>query len=152
MQPLVLWREEGKEGEGQGPGPGERSCRHTGTHPPIQLPLTQTLSFLSYHTHPVILFFFNHLEDKVDYNYQGNNNFINGSQVPCLDCKAYLTCQTLTQLNVIGSNMDGPSDYHTKSSKSDKKRHTWYHSYVESKKWYKWTYLQNRNRLIRPEK
>ena len=23
----------------------------------------------------------------------------------------------------------------------------WYHSYVESKKWYKWTYLQNRNRL-----
>ena len=23
----------------------------------------------------------------------------------------------------------------------------WYHLYVESKKWYKWTYLQNRNRI-----
>ena len=24
---------------------------------------------------------------------------------------------------------------------------TWYHLYVDLKKWYKWTYLQNRNRL-----
>ena len=24
---------------------------------------------------------------------------------------------------------------------------TWYHLYVESKKWHKWTYLRNRNRL-----
>ena len=24
---------------------------------------------------------------------------------------------------------------------------TWYHLYIESKKWYKWTYLQNKNRL-----
>ena len=78
-------------------------------------------SVSSFTTHILSSFFFNHLEDKVDYNYQGNNNFINGSQVPCLDCKGYLTCQTLTQLNVIGSNMDAPSDYHTKSSKSDKK-------------------------------
>lgn len=89
-------------------------------HPPIQLPLTQTLSFLSYHTHPVILFLII-LEDNVDYNYQGNNSFINGSQVPCPACKGYLTCQTLTQLNVIGSNIHGPNDYHSKSSSQTKK-------------------------------
>ena len=31
-----------------------------------------------------------------------------------------------------------------------RKTNIWYHSYVESnlKKWYKWIYLQNRNRLI----
>ena len=28
----------------------------------------------------------------------------------------------------------------------------WYHLYVESKKWYKWTYLQNRKRLIHIKK
>ena len=41
------------------------------------------------------------------------------------------------------SNMD--RDYHTKWSKSYEDK---YHMiYVESKIWYKWTYLQNRNRL-----
>ena len=52
--------------------------------------------------------------------------------------------------NAICSNMDGPRDYCTKWSKSDRERQIpWYHSYVESnlQKWYKWTYLQNRNRL-----
>ena len=73
-------------------------------------------------THILSSFFFNHLEDNVDYNYQGNNSFINGSQVPCPACKGYLTCQTLTQLNVIGSNIHGPNDYHSKSSKPDKKK------------------------------
>ena len=35
-----------------------------------------------------------------------------------------------------------------KWSKSDRKINImWCHLYVESKKWYKWTYLQNRNRL-----
>ena len=43
--------------------------------------------------------------------------------------------------------MDGPRDYCTKWSKSDKDKYydiTWYHSYVESEKLYKWAYLQNR--------
>ena len=30
---------------------------------------------------------------------------------------------------------------------SQRKTNTWYHSHVESKKWYKWTYLQNKNRF-----
>ena len=42
--------------------------------------------------------------------------------------------------------MDGPRNYHTKWSKSDRERQI-YHLYVESKIWHKWTYLQNRNRL-----
>ena len=55
------------------------------------------------------------------------------------------------QNNAACSNMDGPRDYHTKWSKPDKdKYHMIYdihHFYVESKKkWYKWTYIQNRNR------
>ena len=47
--------------------------------------------------------------------------------------------------NAICSNMDVTGDYHTKWSKSE--RDIWYHLYVESKIWHKWTYLQNRNRL-----
>ena len=48
----------------------------------------------------------------------------------------------------IYSNMDGPGDYHTKWSKSDKRKMDiiWYHLYMESEKKYKWAYLQNRNR------
>ena len=47
------------------------------------------------------------------------------------------------------SNMDGPRDYHTKWSKPDREQQIrCYCLYVESKKkkWYKWTYIQNRNR------
>ena len=44
--------------------------------------------------------------------------------------------------NSICSNMDRPRDY-TKWSQT--KRNIWYHLYVESKKWNKWIYLQNRN-------
>ena len=41
--------------------------------------------------------------------------------------------------------MDGPGDYHTKWSKSAKDI-ICYHLHEESLiKWYKWTYLQNRN-------
>ena len=51
------------------------------------------------------------------------------------------------------SNMEGPGDYHTKWSKSGKDT---YHMISLKdrilKKWYKWTYLQNRNRLINLEK
>lgn len=120
-QPLVLLREEGKQGEGQGPGPGRVILpSHACILPFNYLWLRPSVSSLT--THILSSFFFNHLEDNVDYNYQGNNSFINGSQVPCPACKGYLTCQTLTQLNVIGSNIHGPNDYHSKSSKPDKKK------------------------------
>jgi len=47
--------------------------------------------------------------------------------------------------NIICSNRGGSRDYHTKWSKSERKINItcmW-----NLKKWYKWTYLQNRNRL-----
>ena len=45
--------------------------------------------------------------------------------------------------------MDGPGDYHTKWSKSDRERQIPYDvAYMWNlKTWYKWIYLQNRNRL-----
>ena len=44
--------------------------------------------------------------------------------------------------------MDGPRNYHTKWSKSDKdKYHTISFTYGILKKWYKWTYLLDRKRL-----
>ena len=50
--------------------------------------------------------------------------------------------------NVICHNMDGPRDYHTQWNKSERERQTpWYLLLVESKIWYKWIYLWNRNRL-----
>ena len=53
------------------------------------------------------------------------------------------------QNNAICSNMDGPRDCHTEWSKSDRERQI---SYVIAYTWnlkkgYKWTYLQNRNRV-----
>ena len=51
--------------------------------------------------------------------------------------------------NAICSNMDGPGDYHTEWSKSDRERQI---SYDIAYMWnlkkirHKWTYLQNRNR------
>ena len=51
--------------------------------------------------------------------------------------------------NAICNNTDGPRDYHTKWSKSDRERQISYGiSYMWNlKKWYKWTYLQNINRF-----
>ena len=51
--------------------------------------------------------------------------------------------------NAICSNMDGPGDYQTKWNKSHRERQIPYDiAYMQNiKKWYKWTYLQNRNRL-----
>ena len=51
--------------------------------------------------------------------------------------------------NAICSNMDRPRNYHAKWSKSDKERQILYDiTYMQNpKQWYKWTYLQNRNRL-----
>ena len=45
--------------------------------------------------------------------------------------------------------MDGPGDYHTKWSNSERERQILYKiPYMGNlRKWYKWTYLQNRNRL-----
>ena len=45
--------------------------------------------------------------------------------------------------------MDGPGDYHIKWSKSDRERQISYDiTYMWNlKKGYKWTYLQNRNRV-----
>ena len=45
---------------------------------------------------------------------------------------------------------DESRDYHIKWNTSHKSK---YHSYVESKKkkWHKWTYLQNRNRITEVE-
>ena len=47
--------------------------------------------------------------------------------------------------NAICSNVGVPRDDHTKWSKSEKERQI---PYEESKNWFKWTNLQNRNRLI----
>ena len=51
--------------------------------------------------------------------------------------------------NAICSNIDGPRDYHTKWSKSDRDRQISYditYMWNLKKRWYKWTYLQNRNK------
>ena len=55
-----------------------------------------------------------------------------------------LLSHTKEQNNAVCNNMNGPRDYHTKS---ERERQISYHLHVESKTWYKWTYLQNRNRL-----
>ena len=55
--------------------------------------------------------------------------------------------------NAICSNMDGPRDYHSEWSKSDRERQISYdHTYVWNlkKKWYKLA-LQNRNRFTDTE-
>ena len=48
--------------------------------------------------------------------------------------------------NAICSSMDGPRDYHTKWSTSEKEWHI-PHLCVDYKIWHKWTYLGNGNRL-----
>ena len=52
--------------------------------------------------------------------------------------------------NAICSNIDVPRDYHTKWSKSDRGRQIYDTAYIQNlkKKWYRWMYLQNGNRLI----
>ena len=47
--------------------------------------------------------------------------------------------------NAICTDMDGPINYHLKWSKLDKDKYIIY--MWNLKKWYEWTYLQNRNRL-----
>ena len=50
--------------------------------------------------------------------------------------------------NAIYNNMDEPRDYHTKWSKWERERQISHDiTYMcNLKKWYKWTYLQNRDR------
>ena len=43
--------------------------------------------------------------------------------------------------------MDGPRDYHTKWSQTEKDKYHTMSLTCVCKIWYKWTYLQNRNRL-----
>ena len=49
--------------------------------------------------------------------------------------------------------MDGPRHYYTKWSKPDRERQILYDiAYIRNlKKWYKWTYIQNRNTPTDPE-
>ena len=52
------------------------------------------------------------------------------------------------QNNAICSNMDGTTDCHSEWSKSDTERQISYDiTHMWNIKGYKWTYLQNRNRL-----
>ena len=55
--------------------------------------------------------------------------------------------------NAICNNVDGPIDYHIKWSKSDREKWISYDiTYMLNLKiWYKWIYLQNRNRLTNIE-
>ena len=51
--------------------------------------------------------------------------------------------------NAICGNTDGPKDYHTKWSTPDWERQISYdiaYMWTLKKKWYKWNYIQNRNR------
>ena len=55
--------------------------------------------------------------------------------------------------NAICSNMDGPRDYHTKWSKSEREKNIiWYHIYIESKKIMQWTPVQNKLMATKEEK
>ena len=52
--------------------------------------------------------------------------------------------------NAICSNMDGPRDYHTKWNKTEKDIYIYIYltnMWNLKKKWCKWTYVKNRNRL-----
>ena len=52
----------------------------------------------------------------------------------------------------VYSNMNGARDHHTKWCMSKRQRQIPYDmTYVESKIWHKWTYLQNRNRPVHKE-
>ena len=50
------------------------------------------------------------------------------------------------ELNNAICRMDGPGDYHTKSSKSDRGKQIYITCMWDLEKRYKWIYLQNRNR------
>ena len=59
-----------------------------------------------------------------------------------------LLCHKKEWNNAICSNMDGPRDYHTEWSQTEKgKYHMIWLICGILKKRYKWTYLQNRNRV-----
>ena len=47
--------------------------------------------------------------------------------------------------------MNATSNNHTKKVRKRTINTLWYHSYVESKIWHRWTYLQSRNRLTDTE-
>ena len=53
--------------------------------------------------------------------------------------------------NTICSDMDGPRYDMLNEVRQSNTNTMWYHLHVESKIWHRWTYLQNRNRLIDTE-
>ena len=59
----------------------------------------------------------------------------------CINTMEYYSAITEWS-NAICSNMDEPRNYHTKCSQA-KTNIMWDHLHVESKKLYKWRYLQN---------
>ena len=62
--------------------------------------------------------------------------------VLCID-NGILLSHKKEQNNTISNNMDGPRDYHTKWSKSDRERQIYeITSMWNLKRWHKWTYLQ----------
>ena len=68
----------------------------------------------------------------------------------CLTLSVYheiLLCHLRKWNNTIWSDMDGPGDCHTKWSKTERYKYCtlWLICVILKKKWYKWTYLQNRN-------
>ena len=67
-------------------------------------------------------------------------------------CNGILFSHKKEQNNAICSNMDGAGDCHTEWSESNRERQISYDiAYMcmwNLKKGYKWTYLQNRNRVI----
>ena len=77
--------------------------------------------------------------------------------IPCKESDLQFLLKNLRSLaiwhkkewnNAICSNMDGRGDYHTKWRKSDRERQIPYDTtYTWNLRWYKWTCLQNRNRL-----
>ena len=63
-------------------------------------------------------------------------------------CNGILLSCKKRMKHAMCSNMDATRDYCTKWNKSQRKTNAiGYHSYVESKIWHKWIYLQNRSRL-----
>ena len=53
--------------------------------------------------------------------------------------------------NATRSHTDGPRNYHTKWSKSERERQTCCHLHVVSNIQHRWTYLRNRNQLTHVE-
>ena len=64
-----------------------------------------------------------------------------------------LLCHKKEWNSAICTNMDGPRDCHTKWVSDTEKQISYAITHMWSlKNWYKWTYLQNRNRVTKVER